>query len=339
MKSRAANNPASRMATMQDVAEAARVSAMTVSNTFKYPGRVQESTRLRVLEVAMELGYVPNISAGHLAAGKSRIIGGTIPSVKNSSFYQYISGLQDGVAVHDHRLILMLADTPEQELAAVQAFIGLRVAGIVLIGNEHEKATIDLLTKAHIPLVETWLLHDALDMAIGYRIDDAVRAACHHHILAGRKRIGLIGNDSKASRRFRERPPVFREEMRKAGLRDDLIVGVEEPHGFASGPKALDALLAMDAELDAVICPTDIVAASMVFECGRRGISVPERLAVIGWGDYEIASAMSPTLTTVKPQPWEMGAGAIKMLMDSHVPETRAKSVDTGFVLIARESA
>ncbi len=321
---------------MQDVARAAQVSSMTVSNAFRHPQRVQEETRLKVLEIAAKLGYIPNLSAGNLAAGRSRVIGAAVPSVRNSSFYNYLTGLQDGCDAHSHKLILMLADTLAQQRDAVETFIGLRAAGIVLIGTDHDPATVDLLTKSGIPLVESWLLGEAVDMAIGYDIAEAMRAACQHHIAAGRLRIGLLSNDSPGTRRFKERPPVFRDEMRRAGLRDDLIVDVEEPHGFASGPKALDRLLALDARLDAIICPTDVVAAGIVFECARRGIEVPGQIAVIGWGDYEIASTMTPGLTTIKPYPWEMGKGAIDLLVEA---DERAASIDTGFDLIVRDSA
>ncbi|RJG41437.1 LacI family DNA-binding transcriptional regulator [Mesorhizobium sp. DCY119] len=327
-----------RMVTMREVAEAADVSPMTVSNTFRYPGRVQEDTRQRVEDVARQLGYVPNMSAGHLAAGKSRLIGSTIPSVKNSSFYQYISGLEEAADAAGKKLVFMLTESPEQEFEAVRALIGLRVSGLILIGNEHTQATVGLLRRSGIPLVETWLLHDPIDKAIGYDIAAAVRAACRHHIKAGRRRIGLVSHDDPASRRFRERPPVFRAEMRAAGLRDDLIVDVAEPHGFEAGSEALDSLLSLDSELDAVICPTDIVAAGIIFECNRRNIAVPQKIGIIGWGDYEIASAIAPKLTTVKPNPKEIGSGAVELLFrqENQLP---GQSVDTGFDLIERETA
>jgi LacI family gluconate utilization system Gnt-I transcriptional repressor len=326
-----------RMATMREVAQAADVSPMTVSNTFRYPDRVQEETRQRVEAVARQLGYVPNMSAGHLAAGTSRLIGSTIPSVKNSSFYQYISGLEEAADAAGKKLVFMLAESPEQEFEAVQALVGMRVSGLILIGNEHTQATVDLLRRSGVPLVETWLLRDPVDKAIGYDVAAAVRTACQHHIGAGRRRIGLVSHGDPASRRFRERPPVFRAEMRAAGLRDDLIVDVAEPHGFEAGSEALDSLLSLDVELDAVICPTDIVAAGIIFECSRRGIKVPQELGVIGWGDYEIASAIVPKLTTVKPNPREIGSGAVELLFrqDSRSP---GQSVDTGFGLIERET-
>ena len=328
-----------RTATMQDVACAADVSAMTVSNVFRQPDRVHESTRAKVLEAAARLGYVPNLSAGSLAAGRSLVIGAAVPSIRNSSFYRYVTGLKQGCDAHGRKLVLMLADTPEQELEAVEAFIGLRVGGMVLIGNSHAPETVDLLGKSHIPLVESWLQGEAMDMAIGYDIAAAMREACRHHIAAGRRRVGLVMSVDRTNRRFRDRPPVFREEMQRAGLRDDLIVEVDEPHGFSSGPQALGALLAQAPDLDAVVCPTDVVAVSMVLECGRRGIDVPGRLAIIGWGDYEIAEALSPALTTVRPHPYEMGHGAIGMLLARENDDRAALSADTGFELIVRESA
>ena len=96
--------------TMGDVARAAGVSPMTVSNSYRYPERVQEQTRRRILEVAGELGYVPNLAAGSLAAGQSRVIGAAIPSMRNSSFYRYVLGMQNAVAEVGYKLVLMLAE-------------------------------------------------------------------------------------------------------------------------------------------------------------------------------------------------------------------------------------
>src|SRR5690606_10507471 len=131
---------------------------------------------------------------------------------------RYVTGLKQGCDAHGRKLVLMLADTPAQEVEAVEAFIGLRVAGMVLIGNNHLAETADLIGKGHIPLVESWLQGDALDMAIGYDIAAAMRQACRLHVAAGRRRIGLVMPPDRASRRFRDRLPVFREEMKRAGL-------------------------------------------------------------------------------------------------------------------------
>lgn len=325
--------------TMGDVARAAGVSPMTVSNTFRYPERVQEQTRLRVLELAAELGYVPNLVAGNLAAGESRVIGGTIPSIRNSSFYKYVLGMQQAVARNGYKLVLMLADTMAQERSAVEALIGLRVAGLVLVGNEHDPATVTLLHKVDVPVVEAWTHGGAMDMGVGYDMAAATRHAVRLLLRRGRRRIALIIHEGDTARRFTVRVPAFRAEMAQAGLPGDLVHAVQSTDGFGAGPPALAALLERAPDLEAVICPTDIVAAGILFECQRRGIGVPGRLAVAGWGDYELASELTPQLTSIGPNAEEMGAKAIDLLLGRI--QGRAgdpPQVDTGFTLIERAS-
>lgn len=325
--------------TMQLVAKAAGVSPMTVSNTFKYPERVQEETRRRVREVAAELGYIPNHAAGNLASGQSRVIGAVIPSIKNSSFYKYVRGMQDAAAEDGYELVLKLADTQRHEAAAIQTFIGLRVAGLTLVGKEHDDQAVDLLRKTGVPLVETWVHGDPLDMAVGYSSAAATQAMVDHLVAVGRRRMGFIGYAGDVAARYTERLPAFEQRMREHGLDPDLCHLADEADGFGAGPKALDALCRRDASIDALLCPTDIVAAGVLFECGRRGWKVPERLAVAGWGDYEIASEISPQLTTVQPNAYEMGRGAIEMVIaraSGLEPEDRVRN--TGFEVVARAS-
>ncbi|MFC0810385.1 LacI family transcriptional regulator, partial [Ensifer sp. P24N7] len=76
--------------------------------------------------------------------------------------------MQDAVAELGYELILKLAETQQQEAAAIQTFLGLRVAGISLVGDEHEKETIDFLRKTGMPVVESWVIHEPFDMAVGY---------------------------------------------------------------------------------------------------------------------------------------------------------------------------
>jgi len=325
---------------MHVIAAAAGVSPMTVSNTFRYPTRVQEQTRRRVLQIATELGYIPNHAAGNLASGQSRVIGAVIPSIKNSSFYKYVRGMQDAVARYGYELVLKLADTLEQETAAIQVFLGLRVAGIALVGDQHEDIAVDLLRKTGVPVVESWVRERPLDLAVGFSTVAATQAMVDLLLDAGYNRIGFIGYAGAVSHRFTERVPAFQARLAERRLRSDLIYLVNEADGFGAGPKALEGLYRLDHELDALICPTDIVAAGVLFECGRRGWKVPDRIAVAGWGDYEIASEITPALTTLQPNAYEMGQEAMKMIVERVAGnKPRGTIVDTGFHIIKRASA
>lgn len=325
--------------TMQSVALAAGVSPMTVSNSFRYPQRVHDETRERVLQIAAELGYVPNHAAGNLASGQSRVIGAVIPSIKNSSFYNYVRGMQEHVADNGYQLILKLADSLEQEAAAIRTLIGLRVAGIALVGDEHEDSARTLLKKTGVPVVEAWVHRNPFDMAVGYSTIDATRAIVELLIAQGYTRIGFVGYEGDVSHRFTERLPAFIQCVEQAGLGSHRIFLIDQAHGFGAGPKALEGLCSIDPELDAIICPTDIVAAGVLFECGRRGWKVPERLAVAGWGDYEIASEITPGITSVHPHAYEMGQNAMSLIIERANGNTRQQvTVDTGFHIVERAS-
>ncbi len=326
--------------TMQSVADAAGVSPMTVSNTFRHPARVLEETRLKVLKVAADLGYVPNHVAGNLASGQSRVIGAVIPSIKNSSFYKYVRGMQDAATARGYQLVLKLAESLAQETAAIQTFIGLRVAGIALVGDEHEDAAIDLMRKTGVPVVESWVDQAPFDMAVGYSTVAATRAMIDLLLTAGYRKIGFVGYAGAVSHRFAERLPAFRERLAARGLRTDLIHLADETDGFGAGPKALEALCRIDPEIDALLCPTDILAAGVLFECGRRNWKVPQRIAVAGWGDYEIASEITPGLTTLEPHTYDMGHAAIQAIVDRADGKTgKGLLLDTGFHIVRRDSA
>ncbi|KIN70558.1 Transcriptional regulator, LacI family [Sulfitobacter noctilucae] len=328
---------ASGKLTMQDIARAAGVSPMTVSNCFRYPDRVREKTRMAVMKVAVELGYVPNLSAGLLAAGTSRVIGAVLPSIRNSSFFGYVAGLRQETTERGHELITMIAETPEEELAAAQTLLGLRVAGIALVAGPHSVDLRSFLELSGTPVAESWGGENAVGKAVGYDVGAASRVLTRHLIEQGHRQIGFVQVSGGGGLRYSMRLPAFRQEMFAAGLSDSLVLTVRAADGFASGRRILDEFLALQPKLDAVLCPTDVVAAGAVFECQRRGLSVPGDIAISGWGDYDIGRELSPTLTTISPFSHEIGVNAARLLIDGDTGT--AGNLTTPFSLELRESA
>lgn len=328
------------LTTMQDVARLAGVSPMTVSNAYRYPDRVQPATRERIFAAAVQIGYIPNLVAGNLASGRSRVIGAVVPSIRNSSFARVTQGLGDYAAEHGYDLLLSVANTPEGELKAIRAFLGRRADGIVLTGVEHSPETRKLLSKSQTAVVETWTAGAAaLDMSVG--CGDVVAAAEITRVLVGRgyRTIGFVSHDEPRSQRFEARRDGFQAALRAAGLRDDLVVEVPEPLGFAGGARALDMLLARAASLDALFCVTDVVAVGVMLECVRRGWNVPERLAIAGYGNYEIGAEIPPGLATIDSRGHRIGWSAAALIAEKVETGTCAlPHRDIGYDLVLRGS-
>jgi LacI family gluconate utilization system Gnt-I transcriptional repressor len=318
---------------MSDVARAAGVSPMSVSNAFKRPGIVLPETRERILAAARRLGYVP-------ASGRSNTVAALVPSIRNSSFARTVQGLSDHLSEHGFQLLLAVADTPERELQAVEAVLGRRPDGIILTGNEHLPETVQLLRQSGVPTVETWILSEPiLDMAAGFALDAAAEAVGQFLVSRGYRHIGFAGYAPASRSRFLERQQGFQKALRDAGLRDDLLFHAEEAEGFAGGRHAMAALRAREPRLDALFCVTDIFAVGALFECQRQGLAVPRDFAVAGYGDFEIAAEIVPGLTTVRTRGYEIGRAAADLILARAAGETPAPRVDVGFELVVRGSA
>ncbi len=289
---------------------------------------------------ARRLGYVPNLVAGALASGRSRTVAAIVPSIRNANFSRQIQGLEETLAARGYELLLAIADTPEREAAVVRNVLGRRPDGLVLTGSEHAPGTPKLLATARVPAVETWGL-DAkpIDMAVGFKVFDAAYEMTTLLVERGYRRIGFAGHDKPASLRFSERERGFRAALHDRGLDDSVVVHVPVSAGFAGGREALHRLLGLEPGLQAFFGVTDVVAAGALFDCLRRGWPVPRRMAVAGYGDFEIAQEVPPGLTTVKTRGWEVGEAAARMLLQKiETGRAPAKSRDVGYEIVVRGS-
>ncbi|MGH8809034.1 MAG: substrate-binding domain-containing protein, partial [Noviherbaspirillum sp.] len=86
-------------------------------------------------------------------------------------------------------------------------------------------------------------------------------------------------------------------------------------------------------------CCNDDLAHGVLFECQRRGIHVPEQLAVAGFNDLAASAWVCPSLTTIATPRYEIGHAAATMLLQLMKGETpQPTKKDLGFSLVVRES-
>ena len=326
--------------TMADVARLAGVSQMTVSNCYKNPDKVVPETRKRVLDAAATLDYVPNLMAGNLASGRSKIVAAITPSIQNSNFAGMIMGLEHELDAQGYHLIVSIAQDPASEYEEVRALIGRRVDGIVLTGIDRDEPTRRLLKHSGIPTVETWNLGGPfIDMGVGFSIRDAAREATQLMIDKGLRKIAAIGFETAGNRRFMERLEGFRDAMEGAGLASDLFAAVSGISDFAGGRQALLDLMEQEPNLEGIFCFTDVLASSVIFECINRGWHVPDRLSVVGYGDYEIAAHLPPGLTTVHTPGDRIGKEAARMIIARYADKkASSKVIDVGYNIVRRGS-
>lgn len=327
---------------MDDVALRAGVSQMTVSRALRTPDKVAPDTRARIEAAMRELDYVPDLLAGGLAARRSGLIAAVVPTFENAIFAKTIAGLTACIQAAGFSILLGSSDySAADEERLLNAILGRRPDGVVLTGTLHTQRARRLLARAGVPVVETWELPaDPVDMAVGFDNVAAGRAMTRALHGYGYRRIGFIGPGHESDRRGLQRREGYRRAVAALRLGRREVVAPTVVTGMEAGPALLDDMLDRFPDVDAIFCSLDAIAAGVMLAAQRRGLSVPGRLAVAGFGDFAIARPTGLDLTTVRIAGREIGARAGELLLARLRGEPiAATQVDTGFEVVRRGSA
>jgi LacI family gluconate utilization system Gnt-I transcriptional repressor len=329
-----------RDATLRDVGRVAGVSAMTASRALHRPGLVAPGTAARVREAARKLAYVPNRLAGGLSSKRSFLVVAVVPSTLNPTFAELVHALQAELLKSGYQLFLGLSDyavSREDEL--IDAIVGRRPDGIVLTGVDHSEKLRRRLLRGNIPVVETWdLTPRPIDMLVGFSNEQVGRAAAGYLLERGRRHPALVMADDQ---RARTRRAAFLRVLKERGIPLAAEVGVRAPLSAGDGREALARLFQASPGVDAVFCSSDQLAMGILFEAAARGVAVPERLAIMGFGNAAVSAHSHPALTTVAVDGGRIGREAARLLVErlsgiGHRRPRRPRILDVGFTILSR---
>lgn len=328
--------------TMMDVAEQAKVSPSTVSLYLRRPEAVSASAGSAIARAIDKLNYVPNLVAGGLAAASSRAVSIIVPSVRNAFFAETVAAMQ--TALRKERLQVILGHTEydeKEEEDLVRTALSWAPAAVVLTGLSHSEATRKMLAKTSVPVIEIWELGGPqIDTAIGFHHDQVGVASARHLIQEGRRNLLFLGARMHEDRRARQRCDGFVLSAKEAGAKVD-VVQHPAPSSAEVGAMLLAEALEMHPDVDGIACSNDHVALGALFECERLGISVPDRLAIIGFGDLSFSGACNPSLSTIRPSGDLIGREAARLIVDHMAGKDMElnASIDTRFTLLHRRSS
>lgn len=305
---------------MIDIARLAGVSPMTVSRAFKADGTVSQAAQAAVMKAAEELGYVFDSTASALRSQRSDFVAVTIPSINNANFADTLRGLSEGLRARGLQILLGYTDYDVlAEETLIAQLLRRRPEAMVVTGGTHTDRARALLDKAAIPVVEIWdLPARPIGHVVGFSNAAAMGAVVDHLVAEGRRRIAFIGGDAARDTRGTDRRRGFVAAMDRHGLdATRLIDAGPPPISMAEGAAAMADLLGRLPDTDAVVCVSDLSAFGALTECQRQGIAVPDRVAVAGFGDYEIAAICVPPLTTINPFPHRIGQEAAALILQA----------------------
>lgn len=319
--------------TIRDVAGEAGVSIKTVSRVLNDEPTVAPQTAARVVEAATRLGYKPNELARGLKARQTRTVGLIIADVSNPFFADCCKAIEQTLAERGYALILCASgEDPDSERDYVDLLSRRRIDGLLIApapgGGEHLHREVS----AGLPVV-------AFDRpAEGVRTDsivvsnrDGAERAARHLISHGHERIAFIGDDERIYT-AKKRLEGYRRAMREAGLQSAYHM---KSGTIPAAREAAERLVRGPGGATAFLGGNSLITAGILH--ALQNARIPGEVAVVGFDDFQLVSALRPNLTVVR-QPTEiLGQTAARMLLQrldgSASASPRREVLDTELII------
>lgn len=310
----------SSQVTIKDIARALKISPSTVSRALKDHPDISKRTKKAVVELASELNYEPNSIALSLRKSKTNTIGVIIPEIVHYFFSNIISGIEDVAYNSGYNVIISQSnESYDREVSDTKALLASRVDGFLISPSKEttDLSHIEALVKRDIPIVIYDRLCDGLNVS-QIVIDDYHGAyeATDHLIKAGCRRIAHL-QGPKNQMIFQERLRGYREALEKNNLKYDEALVVHCYDGtMEETMNHTENLMELPQPPDGIFGNQDLVAIAAMKVIKQRGLSVPDDIAIVGFGDWQVSSLVDPSLSSVTQPGFEMGQKAAELLLE-----------------------
>jgi DNA-binding LacI/PurR family transcriptional regulator len=311
--------------TIRGIAEKAGVSATSVSFAFNNPSRLPEATVQRILEVAEELGYIPDPVARSMSTGRTGTLGLLVPQpftevVRNPYLYEFLEGVAEVCTAAGYSLMIV----PPLEGSVRRAISVSAVDGFLTLGLELFKSTMVVLSRREVPFV--MVDSDPVEGVPAVNIDDESGAfeVMAHVLQAGHGDIAILGIRSGKEGRYQEYSGTLGKRMKgylKALATYNLEIDqrriqlIECSSTISGGQEGFRQIWKKKNSPTAVVAMSDVIAIGVMYAAKQKGLKVPEDLSVAGFDDISMSKLINPELTTVAQPTQEKGRLAADLLV------------------------
>jgi LacI family transcriptional regulator len=303
--------------TIRQVAALAGVSTATVSRVINGRADVSDRARKAVMRVVQEHGYSTNRTARGLSAGRTGLVGVTLPVLHHSYFSVILAGAAEALYEHDMRMVLCPTHHEhEREVTLLERLMGGTTDGALLILPEESGDELSALHEHgyQFVIVDPRKPIDERVPTVSAAHSSGASEAVEHLLGLGHRRIAAITGPRGWSA-TEERLRGYRGALAAAGVMPDPRLEIESDFHATGGLAVADALLDLDQPPTAIFAFNDMLAIGVMQAARRRGILVPEELSVVGFDDTFEAAIVTPPLTTVRQPLAEMGRMAVALLV------------------------
>ncbi len=331
--------------TLQDIAARAGVTKAAVSYALSGKPSVSEEVRARILAIADELGYQPNIAARSLSTGRAPTLALMVESIANPFYPEFALELERAARARGHFLLIGNTDSdPDVGRAFMDRIAGRLSEGIVAMAGSLRVEDVKRVASRGTPVVLClWedVGHPPGTACVTVDFGRAAELAVGHVLSLGHQRIGLLVAGGEHEMAHQRRLEGFRTAMRRVGA-SPAAVEVARRDTVQDGRKAARRLLGAAPDLTAICASNDLLALGALQAAHELKVRVPDELSVTGITGISATRLAWPSLTTVEVPVGEIAQRAIDVLLglvERRTPEASPfEIVATAPVLVARES-
>jgi DNA-binding LacI/PurR family transcriptional regulator len=330
------------MVRLKDIAEVAGVSVMTVSKVMRDAPDISAATKVRVRQLAEQMGYTPDSMAQALRSRKTKLFGLVISATTNPIFARVVMAIEEQAHEMGYEVILSHSlNQPEREQEVIRRMLSRRVDGLFLCPVyrlEPTASIYDELLKRNLPTVILGHRAPFCSQFVNVETDDvsASYVAAKHLIDLGHRRIAYFTGPTVAPS-SQERLEGYRMALREANIELDDRLIFTAGGTIEEGEKAALQMLNESAQATAVQAANDLVAIGAATVFLNQGLRIPEDLSLVGFGNVLVSEHFRVPLTTIRQPKLRLGTAA----MDSMLKLLRGERPDTkrlGAEIVVRKS-
>jgi DNA-binding LacI/PurR family transcriptional regulator len=308
------------MIRLKDIAKRAGVSVMTVSKVLRNAPDISAATKARVKLLAQQMGYLPDSMAQSLRTRTTRLLGVIIPSITNPFFARVLLAIQD--RAHDLGFEIVLAQTlnlEEREEICIRRLISRRVDGLLISPVYRLRPDAPIYQALQVRGIPVVILGHGAPFCRQFanvETDDlpAVYTAMQYLLKLGHKNIAFFAGP-QAAPWARERFEGYQRALREADLEVQDRLVFQAGYTIEDGAKAALQFVNESAAATAIMAVNDLVAVGCANTFLDQGITIPERLSVVGYGNFPVSEYFRVPLTTIRQPKFGLGAAAMDSML------------------------
>lgn len=274
--------------------------------------------RKRVQSVVDQLNYQPNGIARSLRRAKTNTIGVLVPDISNPYFMELIRSFEDVVSAGNYNIIVASSsERPEKEQRLIEVFLEKRVDAIVLATSRGQLAdTVKNCWKRNVPLmlVDRSVADAEVDTIVEENVSGAYELV-KYLVTAGHRKIAIINGSAPISTVI-ERQRGFERATQdyKLSIPDEYVQQghFDQESGYILGKR----LLKMKSAPTAIFCCNNFIAVGLIVAINELGLSIPEDVSVVSFGELLLPELIRPRLTAVIQDPVRVGSIAGRLLLE-----------------------